>query len=62
VTRPYAEPVVLEDPNSEQLDEAERLLGYYEAHGGQFTHWTDDVVALLCSFLPDWSAYKKEDG
>lgn len=42
------------------LDEVERLLSYYEAHGA-VNGWAADAVTLLRALLPDWSAYKAED-
>jgi len=44
--------------NEEQIEEAERLLGYYEIHGA--TEWgVTDMVALLRDLLPDHSAFKE---
>lgn len=45
--------------NEAYIEEAERLLSYYEAHGSVHD-WVPDAVALLRAMLPDWSAFKEE--
>lgn len=57
--------------NDEQIDRAERLLSYYEAHGSSRAvfpraetatggeWWIGEAVALLRSALPEWSTYRE---
>lgn len=47
----------------EQMEELERLLGYYEAHGALTLtqpplFWIEDAVKLMRDLLPEWSAFK----
>lgn len=44
----------------EQIEEAERLLSYYEIHAPALPFWTEDAVTFLRELLPDWSAFKRD--
>lgn len=46
--------------SEEQIEEAERILGYYDAHGMNW-HTEADVIALLRGLLPEWSAFRTPD-
>ena len=56
--------------SEEQIEKAEQLLSYYEAHGDdervfpRTAHsewWIGEAVALLRDSLPEWSAFKAEE-
>jgi hypothetical protein len=56
--------------NEQQIEEAERLLSYYEGHveqavaevGGRvLPFWVEDTVKFLRDLLPEWSAFRDDE-